>query len=54
MLDAGCWIFKNALMVKSKNFEYQATSIQDHPGLAGVFVATQWLGIAFYATIKGI
>ncbi len=40
MLDAGCWIFMNALIVKSKNIQYPGTSIQNQPILAMVFVVT--------------
>jgi hypothetical protein len=43
MLYAGYWIFSNELMVKSKIIEYPETRLQDQPGLARVFVATQWL-----------
>jgi len=44
MLDAGCWISRNAHMVKSKNIEDPETRIQDQPILARVFVATVWIG----------
>ncbi len=44
MLDAGCWISKNAHIVKSKNIEDPETSIQDQPILARVFVATDFDG----------
>jgi hypothetical protein len=48
MLDARCWskipslagIFRNALIVKSKNIQYPGTNIQDQPTLAMVFVVT--------------
>ena len=40
MLDARCWIFRNALIVKSKNIQYPGTSIQNQPVLAMVFVVT--------------
>ncbi len=48
MLDARCWIFRNALIVKSKNIQtsassvesYPGTSIQNQPILAMVFVVT--------------
>jgi hypothetical protein len=28
MLDARCWIFRNVLIVKSKNIQYQVSCIQ--------------------------
>jgi hypothetical protein len=48
MLDARCWskipslagIFRNALIVKSKNIQYPGTSIQNQPLLAIVIVVT--------------
>jgi hypothetical protein len=40
MLDAGCWIFRSALMVNSKNIRYPETSIQDQSILAKVFAPT--------------
>jgi len=43
MPDTRCWIFRNALIVKSKNIQYLGTSIQDQPILAMVFVATAYM-----------
>jgi len=51
MLDARCWskipslagIFRNALIVKSKNIQYPGTSIQNQPILAMVFVVTTYI-----------
>jgi hypothetical protein len=40
MLDTGCWISRNAPMVKSEDIEYPETRIQDQSGLAKVFLAT--------------
>ncbi len=36
MLDTGCWISRDAYMVKSNNIEYPETSIKDQSGLATV------------------
>ena len=43
MLDTRCWIFRNALIVKSKNIQYPGTSIQDQPIPAMVFVVTAYI-----------
>ena len=43
MLDARCWIFRNALIVKSKNIQYPGTSIQNQPALAMIFVVTAYI-----------
>jgi hypothetical protein len=43
MLDTGYSIFRNALIVKSKNIQYQETSIKDQSIGAQVFTARAFI-----------
>jgi len=43
LLDTRYWIFRNALIVKSKNIQYPGTSIQNQPIPAMGFVVTAYI-----------